>query len=56
MIAGLGFPVNPEAKVVEGLDVAQKIQQLPIQDPSTGMAGQRPTDAIYFDSVTVKKS
>ena len=42
--------------IVKGLDVAQKIQQLPIEDPSTGMAGQRPTQAIYFDSVTIKKS
>jgi len=57
---GKNLDANPAytifGKVVEGLAVAQKIQQLPIQDPSTGMAGQRPTDAIYFDSVTVKKS
>ena len=43
-------------KIVEGLDVAQKIQQLPIEDPSAGMAGQRPTQAIYFDSVTIDES
>jgi cyclophilin family peptidyl-prolyl cis-trans isomerase len=57
---GKNLDANPAytifGKVVEGLDVAQQIQQLPIQDASTGMAGQRPTDAIYFDSVTIEKS
>ena len=42
--------------IVEGLDAAQKIQQLPVEDPSAGITGQRPTQAIFFDSVTVEKS
>lgn len=57
---GQNLDANPAytifGKIVEGLDVAQEIQQLPIEDPSTGMAGQRPTQAIYFDSVTVAES
>jgi len=39
--------------VVKGLDVAQTIQQLPIQDPSAGITGQQPKDAIYIDKVTI---
>jgi cyclophilin family peptidyl-prolyl cis-trans isomerase len=39
--------------VVKGLDVAQTIQQLPIQDPSAGITGQQPKDAVYIDKVTI---
>jgi peptidyl-prolyl cis-trans isomerase B (cyclophilin B) len=42
--------------VVEGLDVAQTIQDLPIQDPTAGLAGQQPADAVYIDSVTIEES
>jgi len=40
-------------KITEGLDVAQKIQQLPIQDPSAGLEGQQPKEAIYINSVKI---
>lgn len=40
-------------QVVEGLDVLQRILQLPIQDPAGGIAGQRPVQAIYIESVTI---
>jgi cyclophilin family peptidyl-prolyl cis-trans isomerase len=42
--------------VTEGLDVAQQIQQLPVVDPAGGIAGQRPLDAIYIESVTIEES
>jgi cyclophilin family peptidyl-prolyl cis-trans isomerase len=46
--------------VVAGLDVAQKIQQLPIVDPGAAakgdLTGQRPKQAIYIDSVTIAVS
>ncbi|MEO8477527.1 MAG: peptidylprolyl isomerase [Actinomycetota bacterium] len=40
--------------IVKGLDVAQRIQQLPIADPAAGLSGQQPTQAVYFNSVSVK--
>jgi cyclophilin family peptidyl-prolyl cis-trans isomerase len=40
-------------KIVKGLDVAQKIQALPIQDPSAGISGQQPKFAVYIDKVTI---
>jgi cyclophilin family peptidyl-prolyl cis-trans isomerase len=46
-------------RVVEGLDVAQRIQRLPIADPDAAAAGdlsgQRPLEAVYLESVTVRK-
>lgn len=42
--------------VVDGLDVAQKIQAMPIQDPSAGLTGQQPKQAIYMDKVTIDVS
>lgn len=43
--------------VIEGLDVAQRIQQLPIKDPAAAqqgdISGQAPKQAVYFDSVTI---
>ena len=42
--------------VVEGLDVAQTIQGLPIQDPNAGLAGQQPADAVYVEKVTIDGS
>jgi cyclophilin family peptidyl-prolyl cis-trans isomerase len=56
---GANLDANPAytifGKIVEGLGVAKKIQQLPIEDPTTGIQGQRPTQAIYFDSVTIQE-
>ncbi|HEX4941709.1 MAG TPA: peptidylprolyl isomerase [Actinomycetota bacterium] len=44
-------------KVIEGLDVAQRIQKLPIVDPDSGdISGQRPAEAVYIESVTIKRS
>ncbi|HEY7280683.1 MAG TPA: peptidylprolyl isomerase [Actinomycetota bacterium] len=45
-------------QVTKGLDVAQKIQALPIVNPQApqqgDLAGERPTQAIYMNSVTIK--
>ena len=59
--AGTNLDGNPAytifGKVVEGLDVAQRIQKLPIVDPDSGdISGQRPAQAVYIESVTIKKS
>jgi cyclophilin family peptidyl-prolyl cis-trans isomerase len=40
-------------RVTKGLDVAQRIQALPVQDPSAGITGQQPKQAVYIDSVTI---
>jgi peptidyl-prolyl cis-trans isomerase B (cyclophilin B) len=39
--------------VTSGLDVAKTIQQLPIQDPNGGIAGQQPAQAVYIEKVTI---
>jgi cyclophilin family peptidyl-prolyl cis-trans isomerase len=59
--AGTNLDGNPNytifGKVVEGLDVAKRIQSLPIVDPSSGdISGQRPVQAIYLESVTIRKT
>jgi cyclophilin family peptidyl-prolyl cis-trans isomerase len=61
---GLNLDGNPNytifGHVTEGLDVAERIQALPIQDPEAAAAGdlsgQRPVQAVYIDSVTVRKT
>ena len=46
--------------IVDGLDVAQQIQQLPIQDPDAAAAGdlsgQQPLQSVYIESVTIEES
>ena len=42
--------------VVEGLDVAKRIQDLPIQDPSAGIEGQQPAQSVYLEKVTIRDS
>jgi len=42
--------------VVEGLDVAEQIQVLPIQDPSAGIEGQQPAESVYLEKVTIRQS
>jgi cyclophilin family peptidyl-prolyl cis-trans isomerase len=59
--AGTNLDGNPNytifGAVIEGLDVAQRIQKLPIVDPDSGdISGQRPVAAVYMESVTIKKS
>jgi cyclophilin family peptidyl-prolyl cis-trans isomerase len=44
-------------KVVDGLSVAQRIQALPIVDPSAAdLSGQRPAKAVYIEKVRVRKN
>jgi cyclophilin family peptidyl-prolyl cis-trans isomerase len=47
-------------RVVEGLGVAQRIQQLPILDPDAAAAGdlsgQRPRQAVYIEKVTIRET
>jgi cyclophilin family peptidyl-prolyl cis-trans isomerase len=42
--------------IAEGLDVAQTIQGLPIQDPAAGLSGQQPVQAVYIEQVTIRQS
>jgi len=39
--------------VIEGLDVAQQIQGLEIQDPAGGIGGQQPAQAVYIEKVSI---
>jgi cyclophilin family peptidyl-prolyl cis-trans isomerase len=39
--------------VVEGGDVAKRIQGLEIQDPAAGIAGQQPAEAVYLEKVKI---
>lgn len=52
-----GLALDPSytifGKVVKGLDVSELIQQLPIQDPRAGLAGQQPKQAVYIEKVTI---
>jgi cyclophilin family peptidyl-prolyl cis-trans isomerase len=58
--AGHNLDANPAytifGKVVNGLDVAKRIQELPIQDPSTGIPGQQPKQSVYIEKVTIRES
>lgn len=55
--AGHNLDANPAytifGMVTEGLDVAKRIQQLPIQDPSAGISGQQPKQSVYIEKVTI---
>jgi len=61
---GTNLDGNPNytifGKIVEGLDVAQQIQALPIVDPQAAangdLSGQRPEQAVYIDKVTIGES
>ena len=54
---GLNLDANPAytifGRVIEGLDVAERILALPIQDPNGGIAGQQPAQAVYLEKVTI---
>jgi peptidyl-prolyl cis-trans isomerase B (cyclophilin B) len=58
--AGHGLDANAAytifGRVVQGLDVAKRIQELPIQDPSAGISGQQPTKSVYIEKVTIRES
>jgi len=58
--AGHNLDANPAytifGMVVEGLDVAKRIQELPIQDPSAGIEGQQPKQSVYIEKVTIRES
>ena len=58
--AGHNLDANPAytifGTVVEGLDVAKQIQELPIQDPSAGISGQQPQQSVYIEKVTIRES
>jgi cyclophilin family peptidyl-prolyl cis-trans isomerase len=59
---GKNLDANPNytifGHVIEGLSVAQRIQQLPILDPQAAaqgdLSGQRPRDAVYIEEVTIR--
>jgi cyclophilin family peptidyl-prolyl cis-trans isomerase len=57
--AGHKLDANPTytifGMVVEGLDVAKRIQELPIQDPSAGIPGQQPKQSVYIEKVTIRE-
>ena len=57
--AGHNLDANPAytifGMVVEGLDVAKRIQELPIQDPSAGIQGQQPKQSVYIEKVTIRE-
>jgi cyclophilin family peptidyl-prolyl cis-trans isomerase len=61
---GTNLDGNPNftifGKIVEGLNVAQTIQALPIVDPQAAangdLSGQRPKQAVYIEKVTIAKS
>ena len=60
---GTNLDANPNytifGHVVRGLPVATRIQRLPILDPDAAaqgdLSGQRPREAVYIESVTIRK-
>ena len=58
---GHNLDANPNytifGRVIDGLDVAKRIQQLPIQDPNAAASGdpsgQQPAQAVYIEKVTI---
>jgi cyclophilin family peptidyl-prolyl cis-trans isomerase len=58
---GTNLDGNPNytifGRIVDGLNVAQEIQALPIQDPKAAdLSGQRPKLAVYIEKVTIEKT
>ncbi len=57
---GHNLDANPAytifGRVIEGLDVAQTIQDLEVQDPAGGIDGQQPAQAVYVEKVTISES
>ncbi|MGZ4124872.1 MAG: peptidylprolyl isomerase [Actinomycetota bacterium] len=40
-------------QVVQGLDVVKRIAQIPVQNASAGLSGQKPKQPVYLNTVTV---
>ncbi len=57
--AGHNLDANPAytifGTVVEGLDVAKQIQELPIQDPSAGIRASSRQQSVYIEKVTIRE-
>jgi peptidyl-prolyl cis-trans isomerase B (cyclophilin B) len=57
--AGHNLDANPAytifGMVVEGLDVAKRIQELPIEDPSANPPDQQPKQSVYIEKVTIRE-
>jgi peptidyl-prolyl cis-trans isomerase B (cyclophilin B) len=43
-------------QIVKGLDVGQKIERIPIQQPGGDISGQQPSEAVYIEKVTISTS
>jgi cyclophilin family peptidyl-prolyl cis-trans isomerase len=41
-------------RVIRGLDVARRIEAIPVQDPQGGIAGQQPAQAVYIEEVVIR--
>lgn len=41
-------------RVVEGLEVARRIERIPVQDPQGGIPGQQPAQAVYVEDVIIR--
>lgn len=54
---GHNLDTNPAytifGRVIEGMDVARRIQGLEILDPEGGIEGQQPVQALYLERVTI---
>jgi len=41
-------------RVIRGLDVARRIERIPVQDPQGGIPGQQPAQAVYIEQVLIR--
>jgi cyclophilin family peptidyl-prolyl cis-trans isomerase len=41
-------------RVIRGLDVARRIERIPVQDPEGGIPGQQPAQAVYIEEVVIR--
>lgn len=41
-------------RVIRGMDVARRIERIPVQDPQGGIPGQQPSQAVYIERVIVR--
>jgi cyclophilin family peptidyl-prolyl cis-trans isomerase len=52
-LQSLGQSYTIFGRIVEGLGVARRIQNLPIKNPDTGYTGQQPKQSVYIDTVKI---